>query len=145
MMRLDGDITLKNMYFTAHVTSTYNFVTNKIKRPFVNACDHRMHDIRPCQIGFLLSVRVRVGFRVLNPIKKTILLVKFSLKLQCSGIQKKYNYTKTKTINIHVLPSTLWILARIDMLILHVLSYVYLYFVTDLQSILSQVCNSYVV
>ena len=25
--------------------------------------------VRPCQIGFLLSVRVRVGFRVLNPIK----------------------------------------------------------------------------
>jgi len=32
--------------------------------------------IRPCQIGILLSVRVRVGFRVLSPI--TNLIVKFS-------------------------------------------------------------------
>jgi len=32
---------------------------------------HECH-IRPCQIGFLLSVRVRVGFGVLNPIKKQI-------------------------------------------------------------------------
>jgi len=34
--------------------------------------------IRPCQIGILLSVRVRVGLRVLNPIKKQILLLKCS-------------------------------------------------------------------
>jgi len=34
--------------------------------------------LRPCQIGIMLSVRVRVGFRVLSPIKKTNLLVKFS-------------------------------------------------------------------
>ena len=34
--------------------------------------------LRPCQIGFLLSVRVRIGLRVLNPIKKTNLLMIFS-------------------------------------------------------------------
>jgi len=32
----------------------------------------------PCQIGIMLSVHVRVGLRVLNPIKKQILLLKFS-------------------------------------------------------------------
>jgi len=36
----------------------------------------RLDMVRPCQIGILLSVRVRVGFRVLSPIK-TSLLVKF--------------------------------------------------------------------
>ena len=34
--------------------------------------------LRPCQIGILLSVRVRVGFGVPNPKKKTNLSVKFS-------------------------------------------------------------------
>ena len=30
----------------------------------------KLKTIRPCQIGILLSVRMRVGFRVLSPIKK---------------------------------------------------------------------------
>ena len=41
----------------------------------LSTCDYKK---RPCQIGIMLSVRVRVGFRVLSPIKKTNLLVKFS-------------------------------------------------------------------
>ena len=62
--------------------------------------------IRPCQIGILLSVRVRVGLGVLNPIKQQILSVKFPSIISIFRDSEKYNYTKTKTINIHVLPST---------------------------------------
>jgi len=46
MLRSDGDLTLKNIYFTAHEKCIYNFVTNKKIRAFVNAYDHRMHDIK---------------------------------------------------------------------------------------------------
>jgi len=57
-----------------------------------------------CQIGILLSVRVRVGFRVLN--KKQFCWWYFLKLCRCSGIQRKLYYSKSRTINIHVLPST---------------------------------------
>ena len=62
------------------------------------------YTVRPCQIGILLSVRVRVGFRVLSPI--TSLLVKLYCIIPKFRDSEKYNYTLTKTININVLPFT---------------------------------------
>ena len=46
---------------------------------------------------------VRVGFRVLNPIKKDFVVEFFFNSFDVPGFRNKYNYTKT--INIHVLPS----------------------------------------
>jgi len=54
----------------------------------------------------MLSVRVRVDFRVLNPIKNIFVVEILINNFDVPGFRKKYNYTKTKTINIHVLPST---------------------------------------
>ena len=51
--------------------------------------------IGPCQIGILLSVRVRVGLGVLNPIKKQILSVKFSSIISMFRDSEK-NITKLK-------------------------------------------------
>jgi len=45
--------------------------------------------IRPCQIGFLLSVRVRVGFRVLNPIKNKFVDDIFLNDSEVPGFRKK--------------------------------------------------------
>ena len=60
--------------------------------------------VRPYQIGIMLSVRVRVGSRVLRPIKKkTNLLVKFSYIILMFWDSEKNNYTLTKTININLL------------------------------------------
>jgi len=74
-------------------------------RPYAVLCKYA---IRPCQIGFLLSVRVRVGLRVLNPIKKQNKFVDgiFLNNFEVPGWRKKCNYTIIKTINIYVIPST---------------------------------------
>jgi len=61
---------------------------------------------KPCQIGFLLSVRVRVGFRVLNPIKNKFVDDIFLNNSEVPGFRKKCHYTIIKTINIYVIPST---------------------------------------
>jgi len=53
----------------------------------------------------MLSVRVRVGFRVLNPIKNKFIGEIFWNNLDVPGL-KKYTYTKIKTLNIYVLQST---------------------------------------
>ena len=61
--------------------------------------------IRPRQIGILLSVRVRVGFRVLNPIKNCFVGENLN-NSDVPGFRNKYNYTIIKTLNMHVLPNT---------------------------------------
>ena len=48
---------------------------------------------------------MRVGFRVLSPIKNKIVGEIFEYNSDVPGFRKN-NYTLTKTINIHVLPST---------------------------------------
>jgi len=60
--------------------------------------------LRPCQIGFLLSVRVRVGFRALNPITKIVVDI-FLNNSEVTGLNF-FNYTIIKTINIYVIPIT---------------------------------------
>ena len=47
-----------------------------------------VHTLRPCQIGFLLSVRVRICFRVLNPIKKQICWWFFLNNSEVQGVRK---------------------------------------------------------
>jgi len=49
-------------------------------------------ELRPCQIGILLSVRVRVGFRALSPIKN-----------KCVGEISYIFRNLEKSIIIHVL------------------------------------------
>ena len=53
---------------------------------------------------------MRVGFRVLNPIKKNKFIGEFFINdYAVPGFRKTYNYTIIKTINIHVLPSTFYV------------------------------------
>ena len=63
MVLLSTDTVKKSLVQVPHITSVNNQDLLEINHGYRNI-------IRPCQIGILLSVRVRVGLGVLNPIKK---------------------------------------------------------------------------
>ena len=100
--------------------------------------------IRPCQIGILLSVRVRVGFRVLNPIKNKFVGDNFLNNSDVPGFRNKYYYTIIKTINIHVLPNTYLCEYLLGWTCWHYMYLRLLLFCNKvLRSILSHMCHLY--
>ena len=63
---------LQNIYIDLYVNPV------KMSADIVRKTNNVSVWIRPYQIGILLGVRVRNGFRVLNPIKKANAFVNFS-------------------------------------------------------------------